>query len=196
MAHHGNRIVLLVDNRDLVSPFSEVPIVRGLGGLRAWLCECARSALHCVAAVGGSRGRERLRLLDQMEALGLQPVSVIHSRAFVAADAEVGPAAQVLAMAGVCANVRLGRGVIVNTAASIDHDCRLDDGAHVGPGARLCGEVEVGASAFIGAGAVVLPRRSIGADAIVGAGAVVTRDVGAGETVVGNPARIHRRDDG
>jgi maltose O-acetyltransferase len=35
----------------------------------------------------------------------------------------------------------------------------------------------------------VLPRLKIGADAIVGAGAVVTRDVPAGATVAGNPAR-------
>jgi acetyltransferase-like isoleucine patch superfamily enzyme len=47
--------------------------------------------------------------------------------------------------------------------------------------------VERGAS--IGAGAVILPGVRIGAGAMIGAGAVVTRDVPAGETWVGNPAR-------
>jgi len=47
--------------------------------------------------------------------------------------------------------------------------------------------VERGAS--IGSGAVVLGGVRIGAGALVGAGAVVTRDVGAGETVAGVPAR-------
>jgi UDP-2-acetamido-3-amino-2,3-dideoxy-glucuronate N-acetyltransferase len=47
--------------------------------------------------------------------------------------------------------------------------------------------VEKGAS--IGAGAVLLPGIRIGAGAMIGAGAVVTRDVPAGETWVGNPAR-------
>jgi UDP-2-acetamido-3-amino-2,3-dideoxy-glucuronate N-acetyltransferase len=47
--------------------------------------------------------------------------------------------------------------------------------------------VEDGAS--IGSGATILGGVRIGAGALVGAGAVVTRDVAAGETVVGNPAR-------
>ena len=47
--------------------------------------------------------------------------------------------------------------------------------------------VEQGAS--LGSGAVILGGLRIGRDALIGAGAVVTRDVAAGETVVGNPGR-------
>ena len=47
--------------------------------------------------------------------------------------------------------------------------------------------VERGAS--LGSGAVILGGLRIGREALIGAGAVVTRDVAAGETVVGNPAR-------
>jgi acetyltransferase-like isoleucine patch superfamily enzyme len=48
----------------------------------------------------------------------------------------------------------------------------------------------VEARASIGSGAVILAGVRIGAEALIGAGAVVTRDVGAGETVVGVPARV------
>lgn len=50
--------------------------------------------------------------------------------------------------------------------------------------------------ASIGSGAVIMCNVTIGEGALVGAGAVVTRDVPAGAVVVGNPARILRKDEG
>ncbi|WP_311760804.1 sugar O-acetyltransferase [Paracoccus broussonetiae] len=47
----------------------------------------------------------------------------------------------------------------------------------------------VGDDVWIGGGAIILPGVTIGDGAIVGAGSVVTRDVPAGATVAGNPAR-------
>jgi maltose O-acetyltransferase len=50
--------------------------------------------------------------------------------------------------------------------------------------------VVIGANVWIGGGAIIVPGVTIGDDAIIGAGSVVTRDVPAGATVVGNPARV------
>lgn len=88
-------------------------------------------------------------------------------------------------------------------------DLVLEDYVGWGPGAKVLGSthtgvpanvpivqtdleirpVRVGAWADIGTNAVILPGVTVGKGAVVGAGAVVTRDVAAGETVVGNPAR-------
>ena len=50
--------------------------------------------------------------------------------------------------------------------------------------------VRIGSDVWIGGGALLLPGVSVGDDAIIGAGSVVTRDVPAGATVRGNPARV------
>jgi maltose O-acetyltransferase len=47
----------------------------------------------------------------------------------------------------------------------------------------------IGADVWIGGGAIILPGISIGDRAVIGAGSIVTRDVAAGTTVAGNPAR-------
>lgn len=47
----------------------------------------------------------------------------------------------------------------------------------------------IGSNVWIGANVTVLKGVSIGADAVIGAGSIVTRDVPAGATYVGNPAR-------
>jgi maltose O-acetyltransferase len=49
--------------------------------------------------------------------------------------------------------------------------------------------VRIGSDVWIGGGAIILPGVAIGDGAVIGAGSVVTRDVAAGVTVAGNPAR-------
>ncbi len=107
-------------------------------------------------------------------------------------------------------NIAFGDGVFMNFNCVILDVCAVTIGARtqIGPGVQILAAdhprdpalrrdmlengrpVRIGADVWIGGSAIILPGVTIGDDAIVGAGSIVTRDVPAGATVVGNPARV------
>lgn len=189
--YFGAKVVVVFDDTpNLSPPFPDVPLLCGERDFQRWLNGQRQTEIGFCVTIGNPAGRVRLRLHDYLVAAGLQPVTVVHPTAFVAENAVLESGCQILAGAVVVAEARLGRQCIVNTKASVDHECTLADGVEIAPGATLCGLVQVETNGWVCAGAVVLPRLTIGADAIVGAGAVVIRDVPAGVTVVGVPAKI------
>jgi acetyltransferase-like isoleucine patch superfamily enzyme len=80
--------------------------------------------------------------------------------------------------------------------ALIAHEVSIGDSVFIAHGCCISGCVRVGDGAFVGTNATILPRLQIGKWVTVGAGTVVTRDVADYATVVGNPSRIVKVDQG
>jgi maltose O-acetyltransferase len=143
-----------------------------------------------------------------------EPVSVRHALlrerlAHVGADAVIRPPFH----CDYGYNIHLGDGVFLNFNCVILDvvEVAIGDRTQIGPavqiyaadhprdaatrrtGLELGRPVRIGSDVWIGGGAIILPGVSIGDGAVVGAGSVVTRDVGPGQIVTGNPARVRSR---
>jgi sugar O-acyltransferase (sialic acid O-acetyltransferase NeuD family) len=138
-------------------------------------------------AVGDGTTRQRIH--EKHGARGGRAVSIIHPDASVSTFATIEPGVFIAAGSVVGPAALVALGAIINHRAVVDHDCVLGEFCHVAPNATLGGAVTVGARVLIGAGATILPGVKIGNDAVIGAGAVVVRNVEAGETHIGVPAR-------
>lgn len=134
---------------------------------------------------------ETRRHLMEFYAERVIPV-LIHPKAVVAEDVEIGSGTVIMAGAIVNPGTRIGKGVIVNTSSSIDHDCLVGDYSHISVDAHLCGTVKVKDSVWIGAGAIVINNVNICGECTIGAGAVVIKDISNPGTYIGVPAKLKK----
>ena len=124
---------------------------------------------------------------------------------------EIGDETKIGTFVEIQKNARVGRRCKISSHTFICEAVTIEDEVFIGHGVTFIndkvprattseGELQTDADwtpvptlvkrgASIGSGATILCGVTIGERAVVGAGAVVTRDVAAGTTVVGNPAR-------
>ena len=108
-------------------------------------------------------------------------------------DAVIGARCKIQSHSFICTGVELGDEVFVGHGTLFINDkfprATTAEGALQAEGDWELVRTVVERGASLGSGAVVLGGVRIGAGALIGAGAVVTKDVPAGETVAGVPAR-------
>ena len=107
--------------------------------------------------------------------------------------AKIGSRCKISSHTFICEGVTLEDGVFIGHGVTFVNDRRpratAADGALQTEADWTCERTLIKKGASIGSGVTLLGGVTVGENALVGAGSVVTRDVPAGATVAGNPAR-------
>lgn len=155
------------------------------------------SERYIVLAIANGRIREELasRCLGD----GVRSWTVGANNVVRMDNVQLGEGAILSPFVTLTSNIRIGRHFHANLYSYVEHDCVIGDYVTFAPGVKCNGNIVIEDHAYIGAGAMIKQGRPgqpllIGRGAVVGMGAVVTKDVPAGATVVGNPARLMSKD--
>lgn len=156
-----------------------------------WIERNAGSGLQALA-IGIGAPAVRLRMGDELSERfpTLEWPALIHPSAiFDKSSSRIGRGTIICARAAATVNFVLEDFAKVDVGCTIGHETVMRKASCLNPGVNLAGGVEIGRAALIGIGAQVLQYLRVGDGAVVGGGAVVTKEVAAGSTVVGVPAR-------
>ncbi len=145
----------------------------------------------CVAIANSAT---RQKLADHCADDGVLLFSVVADNVVIMDEVVIGEGCILSPFVTLTSNIKIGRHFHANIYSYVEHDCVIGDYVTFAPAVKCNGNVVVEDHAYIGSGAILRQGKPgeplvIGRGAVVGMGAVVTKNVPAGVTVVGNPAR-------
>jgi sugar O-acyltransferase (sialic acid O-acetyltransferase NeuD family) len=154
------------------------------------IADAASTDAALVIGIASSRNRRVKAMIAERLAVGPDRyATLIHPTASVSPRAVVGAGTVLLHHVIIGPDATLGRHVLVCAGCTIGHDAVIGDHVSMAPHVGVSGSVRIGDNAYLGSGARLREGVVVGAGSLIGIGAIVLKDVDAGRTVFGNPAR-------
>lgn len=116
-------------------------------------------------------------------------ISLIHPTAIIGNNVKWGKGCIIGAYANLSSDTRLGDFVTFSIKAGMGHDSTIGDFSHIGGMTNISGFVTIGSLVTVHPCCNITPHRNIADNAVIGTSSVVLRNVKAGTTVFGNPAK-------
>jgi sugar O-acyltransferase (sialic acid O-acetyltransferase NeuD family) len=150
------------------------------------LPELAKTIQYALVSLGQIKTSEhRIRLYQQVVALGFKLPTIIAPSAYVSRHATLGAGTIVMHGAIVNAGASVGENCIINTRALLEHDSTVANHCHISTSAIINGNAAIGSGCFIGSGAIVKEGSSLGLGCLVGMGIAVRHNQPDNEKFVG-----------
>ena len=166
------------------------PVIAGLPYLGSSADLNAVSEPLAVAVAVGS-SRSRAAVVARLTSGQLSFPALVHPGAALAAYQRISLGEGCIIQQGciLTCDIVLGRFVLLNLGCTLGHDAVLEDFCSLMPHVNIGGGAHLSAGTYLGTNATVIHTVRVGAGATIGAGAVVVRDLPAGVTAVGVPAK-------
>lgn len=127
--------------------------------------------------------------INKILAKGGDFITLIHPTAQVSPEIKIGKGCMIGSYVGIGVETTIGDFCLIQSKATIGHDVHIADFARIDCNVVLIAGVNVGNDVCIHTSAVINHDVSLGDGSTVGAMSFVIRNVKAGQTVFGNPAK-------
>lgn len=112
--------------------------------------------MDLVLAIGYRHLEARLAIFHRALDRGFHLPALVHPRAYVSAEAALGPGCIVMAGANIDAFAQVDGACVLWPGSVVSHDAWVGENTFVSPNATICGFSRVGPSSFLGAGCTLV----------------------------------------
>lgn len=142
---------------------------------------------YLVCAIG--KPSDRRMVVEKLLARGAEFFTLIHPTAVIGENVSIGRGSVICPTCVLSADIEIGAFVNINIGCVVGHDATLGDFCTLSAHCVITGACVLEEEVFMGTHASLIPKVRAGKQSVIGSASVAVRNVAAGTTVFGVPAK-------